>query len=218
MDGATITARISKGLGIAAKKVGSPYDVYRPKGVNDPLAAGNKIVSGQSATFAPYGNWYQFGTPSKHGDTLYTGLFDPTGIQVGDYFVSAQDTYFILSLDHIEPPLVAQAFKTMTFVRPVNASNVPGRGPRYGGNDVSSETPYMANWPISLNLERKLGQAMAALPGDAPPAAMEFFVPYAGVEIKTADIGIDGDGNRWVIGAVEKSPLGWRIYSRQAVA
>jgi hypothetical protein len=169
-------------------------------------------------TFAPYGNWFQFGTPSQHGDTYYTGLFDPTDYRIGDYLVSAKDTYFILSLDHIEPPLVAQAFRTMDFCRPVNATDVAGRNPRYGGNDAASEEHYMTGWPISLNLERKLAQPMAGLPGDASAASMEFLLPYAGVEIVNADIAIDSDGNRWVIGAVEKSPLGWRIYAREAVA
>lgn len=214
MDGARIQALSYRGYGIAAKKIGLDYAVYRPAGANDPLSPTNQVGT-QKASFAPHGTNFQYGKPPRHGEVLFNGLFDATSIHVGDYFVSSVDTYLVLSLDQIQPPLCAKASRTMRFLRPQGADQ-PGLNP-YGGNSADVEDEYMRGWPVSSEMA-KLGSALGGLPGDAAPGAFEFLVPYAGVDIIAADIAVDASGNRYVIGASERSGYGWRLRAKQVVS
>ena len=43
---------------------------------------------------------FQYGLAAAHGKPLYNGLFEASSIHAGDYFVGADYTYFVLSLDH----------------------------------------------------------------------------------------------------------------------
>ena len=53
-----------------------------------------------NASFTPYMKDFQYGLAAAHGKPLYNGLFEASSIHAGDYFVGADYTYFVLSLDH----------------------------------------------------------------------------------------------------------------------
>ena len=216
MDATAIQAKINYGQGKAAQYLGNSFDVYRAASAVNPLAAPNKFKT-MRAQFTPFADSFKFGKASTYDSDLYNGMFDATGLQPWDIFVSSIfGTFFIASLEALVPPFCIGAGRTLTIKRPAGAAAVGAVA--YAGRNSPSETTIMDSWPASLIMNRIAAKGQSMLPNDIGEPAFKVIMPqFPGVLIKTSDVVYDDIGIRYLVSMAELSPLGWRLILREAV-
>lgn len=207
MDGATIQARAYRGYAIAAAKIGLPTDQYRPADANDPLDL-TKIATLPASFNAED---MSYGKPSKYGKPTWFCLIDGTQVQVGDYLLQGNSTFFIAAMQPLLPILAVECNRTVSLYRPQQQTGVGVQG--YGGNTAANETSLAQNWPVSLLQAAKAASNPVNLPGDAKQASWTLLMPAipGGAVIKNDDVVIDDLGSRYLVYSAELSDLGWRM-------
>lgn len=196
----TEQARINRGYGIAAARLGAPYGQYRATGPMYPMN------HGIGAMFADFDVDPLFGhkAPAKYGIPVYYGLFDATNVLVGDYLVGPMGTFFVGNMEPDKPTLCVRCNRTLTFMRPAPSG--------YSGDTATQETILMAGWPASLLQKSRGDRSGEHLPGDTRIPWYELLVPvFPGVELAEADRATDETGRLYTIGTAELSALGWRL-------
>lgn len=91
MDGAKIQAKVNKGYAIAARKVGTPYNVFRSADLMNPLDLGNKIYE-LPAWFATALGSSKFNKPTA---PLWSVVIDPTNLLAGDWISNGAQTFYL---------------------------------------------------------------------------------------------------------------------------
>jgi len=207
MDGPTIQSRVYRGYAIAAGKIGFPADQYRALDANNPTDVACKLQT-LSASFNAQD--MKYGKPSQYGKPLWYCLIDGTQVQVGDYLIQNDSTFFIAAMQPLLPILAVECNRTVTFYRPQQQAGVGAQG--YGGNTAANETALAQNWPCSLLQAAKAANNPVNLPGDAKQASWGLLMPAIPgcVVIKNDDVVIDDLGNRYLVYSAELSDLGWR--------
>ena len=112
MDALGIQAKINRGAGIAARYLGTPHTVYRPRGTGSPLARANAIgvlLADFKADFA-----FEGGKPNLYGKAVWGGLFNRTTTAPGDYMVGDQGTFFIAAQQLHAPTACIQCNRVLT--------------------------------------------------------------------------------------------------------
>jgi hypothetical protein len=92
MDGPALADKIYRGMGVAARKIGSPYIVYRPTTPTNPLRSRNRIIKLYAAFNAGDG---KFGRGESYGNATWWGVFDASYTQPGDYLVGPMGSFFV---------------------------------------------------------------------------------------------------------------------------
>ncbi|MBV8524328.1 MAG: hypothetical protein JOY71_19735 [Acetobacteraceae bacterium] len=210
--GPDIQDKISRGLGVAARKIGAPAHAYRPRGVNNPIAPANRFLRLQAAFSAPDG---QFAKPSSYGNPLWHGVFDSAYTKPGDYILQNGSVWFIAAQQSLLPVLCVQTNRVISIARPAapNATGVNG----YGGVRLTEANPLIADWPASVLGLGSGGQPTAGLPADSTVALWTVLLPAVhGVTLREADLLRDDLGRTAIISAAELSDLGWRLTVKQA--
>lgn len=215
MDAARLSQKVFAGYGKAAKRVGAQFDVYRPQLAADPLNVNNKITTIEAAFTIHNANNFSFDRPSDYNNPLFHGLFDPTGINRGDYFVDTTDkqgTFFVAKLTPAMPPLCVSCNRTVSFFE---ISTTPSLGlssysPTPVAQTEDAETALMVNWPVSL---LKRGSAWDQyLPSDTGGGTFYVLCPmFPGVMLRASTIVVDDIGVRYAIEAAELQEMGWRL-------
>jgi hypothetical protein len=205
MDAQTLQDLIAKGMGVAGRKLGALYAVYRPKGVTEPTQPQNRRID-LFAAFSAEGG----GTPRgpDYGIALWWGIFDAGYTQSGDYLVGANATYFIARQWPGLPVQCVLTNRTVTIVRPL-----PAAQGSYSGFFASPGELVIAGWPASL-LETG-GHSVGLRPTETRLGSWELLLPILPVDLAVADVVTDDLGANYVIGAAEQSSLGWRLLVRQ---
>jgi hypothetical protein len=223
MDGVLLQQKIYGGYAKSALRVGLPFDLYRPVGTSNPMAAGNKITTLKAAFAGHSAPQFNFGRPSDYKDPLFHALIDGTQVQRGDYLASSatvEGPFYVASMDPVVPILVVQTNRTVTVYRPDGAASKPIGVSGYAGTVASTananETAIMTAWPASV-LEGARGINQGNLPGDAGIGIWRIKLPYAGVLITQGSIVIDDLGKRMVVRQAELSDLGWNLQAVQAL-
>lgn len=219
MDGATLSTKVFAGYGKAASRVGRRMDVYRAQTPDDPLNV-NNVIATINAAFTIHGaSNFSFDKPSDYNNPLYHGLFDPTGLDAGDYLVDPSGQtrpFFLASITPAMPPLIVSCNRTLSFyvISKAQPLGLGGYAPAQASTTENSDTALMTNWPVSL-LRR--GTAWYQyLPSDTGSGSFYILCPvFPGVVLRSAMIAVDEDGNRYALEGVEKSDLGWRIEALQ---
>jgi hypothetical protein len=204
MDGLALADKISRGMGAAARRIGSPYIVYRPVAAATPINSRNRIIRLFAAFNAGDGRFVR-GEP--YGDAVWWGVFDASYTRPGDFLVGAGGTFFIASQAALLPVQCIKTNRTLTIVRPA-----PVQIGGYSGLVKETATVVEVGWPASIlalsarisgNLpEARYGNWLVLLP--QLPAA-----PMAG------DALIDDLGRNFVLASAEHSDLGWRLMVRE---
>ena len=207
MDGPKLQDRISRGMGVAARKLGIPFIIYRPTGSVNPISSRNRIIR-LFASFNAQDETYR--RVSGYGQALWWGVYDSSYSQPGDYLVGKTQTFFVSAQ---RPILPVQCVLTNRIVDVVRTS-MPVTG-GYAGIVDAQVVPILAGWPASLlatnprtngsSTETRFGQWTLLLP--RLPLALE-----------VGDVVTDDLHRSYVIGAAEQSDLGWRINVRQVAA
>jgi hypothetical protein len=208
MDQQKLQALIRKGAAKVGQMAGAPYVVYRPKGVSRPTRAQNRLIV-LNAVFAAEG-----AAPKQapdYGVALWTGNFDSSYTQPGDYLVGCEATFFVARQWPDLPVQCVQTNRVVTLVRPLAAAQGS-----YSGFFASPGETVILGWPASL-LESG-GVTTALRPGETRLGSWELLLPALPATPQVADVVTDDLGATYVVGAAEQSTLGWRLLVRQLAA
>jgi len=212
MDRATLLDRSRWGMNIAARTMGIPTDLFRPRDVRNPLALENRILR-LHAAFTPKSGRFLRG--NLYGDPLWHGIFDAAYTRVGDYLVQPEGTYFIAAQLNLAQPLCVQTNRRLTITRAIPAGLVGENG--YGGVIEGHNAVLMENWPASVLGVQSVGSPTAALPSDVSVPYLSILLPQvAGIVLQVNDSITDDLGRDAMIGAAELTDMGWRITAKQA--
>jgi hypothetical protein len=201
--------RIARGLGTAARHIGTPYDAFRPCCTSNPLEPANRYLRLPAAFTAEDSS---FRRPVGYGRAAWTGIFDTAYTQPGDYLTGPAGTFFIAAQESLLPALCVLAPRTLTIARA--AAPVAAGVNAYGGLTAATATPLLIGWPASI-LFAGTGSP-GDLPGDASVPVWTVLLPNTPAAIRAADLLTDDRGQSYVVGSAELTALGWRILAKQA--
>lgn len=218
MNGSQIAQKVAFGYGKAGEKLGLPHDLYR---ASSPTVAAldprNRLRALSFISAADPRATFQ--VPSKHGNPYRYGLFDTRApvdgtpadaVQPGDYLTGATGTYFVLSVNPDEVPMVAECNAVLTVYRPV--VHTQAMEAVYGGRSAATDTLIMRSFPAALIESERTQATRADLPGDSPTKGGKVYLPaLRGVLIRPMDHLVDDLGRRYTAGACELTAMGWRI-------
>ena len=202
---------ISRGMGVAALKLGAPCDAYRPRSPASPLASGNRYLR-LAASFNAEDPAYR--KPNGYGRATWFGIFDSAYTQPGDYLSGPPGVFFIAAQQALLPVLCVLANRTLNAIRP-GAPASPGVN-TYGGLNQVNAKPLLSGWPASI-LAIGGGQSTdITLPGDTKTPFWSVLLPATPITLRSSDILNDDLGRSFVISSAELSQLGWRLVVKQA--
>ncbi len=212
MDVSFIEDRIAWGHNLAARRLGSLVDAYRPNGLHEPLAASNRYLRLHAAFSPSPGNFEQ---APGYGNAIYFGYFDSAYTKPGDYLVQGERTFFIATQESLLPVLCVRANRILTIRRPDAPAAAGTNG--YGGVVSSATSLVAARWPASMMGMATGGSAVSGLPTDTATPQWTVLMPASNTAaILPADLVIDDDGRQSVVISAERSHMGVRLITRQA--
>jgi len=215
MDQATLQAKVAKGYGKAAIRLGATTAQYRPSSLTSPLAD----VHGTFLAAFNNDAGFSFKQPTPWGKPMVFGLFDTTDVQAGDLLACGADTYFVARFEPFQPPLCVQCNNAVT-LSPGNsgasgadssgACSIAGLEPGYSGlSSLSSD--LTGAWPCYLGIKNSGRGTDSGLPGSERAAEFDLFLPLMPGFVPAPYMTFtDDDGIGYTIGAVESSPYGFR--------
>ena len=156
----------------------------------------------------------KYGKPNKYGKATWYALVDGTDLEVGDYFIGPQGTFFIAALQPLLPILVVECNRGISVYRPQTQTGA-GIAP-YGGNTEWTQTLLVAARPCSILQGTKGEKSDANLPGDVRSPWWTILMPQAGLDLRMDDIMEDDLGLRYVVSSVELTDLGFRVTAMTA--
>lgn len=210
---ASINAKVSYGLGRAAKALGAPCGWYRYPGGNNPHqspVAASAYRGPVTAAFQVPNTEYT--SPSNYAKPLLWGFFDAAAVAPGDYLVDPNmGTVFVASTDPVRYPLCIACNAVLTFSRPT-----PGAAgaSHYEGDTAADEALLGTGWPASALNGTKGEKTDFSLPGDTRSAWAAILLPPSfPAQLVTGDIAVSNDAKprRYVLSACEQTSLGWRL-------
>lgn len=204
MDGAALQNLISKGMGVAARRLGSPYNVYRPVQSCEPLSSRNRVIK-LYASFNAQDEHYR--RVSAYGDAVWWGVYDAAYTRPGDYMVGADASYFVAAQ---RPILPAQCVRTNEVVC-VSRPGAPVLG-GYGGQVSETAVPVITGWPASLLSQT--AHVSGVLP-DSRWGNWTMLLPLLPASLMAGDIVTTRGDRHFLIASAELSDLGWRSTLRQ---
>ena len=203
MDVISLQDKITRGMGVAARKLGLACIVYRPRTAAQPVSDGNRVIK-LFAAFAPEG----VGGGASSLQPLWRGTFDAVYTQTGDYLVASDRTYFVGSQLPALPIRCVLTNRSLTIARP----SFLGQG-GYSGLYASGGEPVVTSWPAAVF-------ANGGSPENVRIAGVGLggwvvLLPRLPVPPQVADVVTDDAGSVYVVGAAEQNTLGWRLLVRQ---
>jgi hypothetical protein len=219
MRAVRVQDRIWRGLGQGARVLGSACTLYRASGPNDPLRAGNVVMT-LNAAFAPVRGWER---PAGYGQALWQGVFDGAYVRAGDYLRRAESRpgaadggiWFVAAQQALLPSLCVRASRMVSFVRPAAPASAGIND--YGGVGDGGSQILLNGWPASVLDAGGGGAYQANLPtGTALGGWQLLLAGYPGVTLRAGDHMSDDLGRAGVVASAELSELGWRLHVTQA--
>ncbi|KHJ66600.1 hypothetical protein QU24_18590 [Pantoea rodasii] len=207
MDALQLSARVSKGNGKAAKRLGSIARHYRAVSPFGPLKTDSLQLLSASFTTD-----YGYMRAARFGQAARIGIFDATGFEVGDILVSEEEgTFYVAAMPLLQPILCVKAERLIT-LRRTAAHGANGGLQDYGGTTAASENTIISDWPASILLNRSGEHSPLKLPGEARSAWYGILMPaFGNLHIHTGDFVTDDGGQRYVVTGTELTDMGWRL-------
>jgi len=210
MDAQGIQDKIyKKGYGKSAEKLGFPFTIYRSPDGLDPIQPAN-IIGVTPMTYTK--SWSYMSLP-KFGENFWIGLIDGTLIQVGDFLVGDQYTFFVGSMFLLQPILVVLCDRRITIVRPKSPVGIGSVG--YSGfiyNDPSTYDELHTNVPASFLKSSRGEKNPVDLPTSAKMPWYAVYLPqWASVFLRNGDIIIDDEQQLYKISDNEHTASGWHL-------
>lgn len=220
MDGATIQKRIWSGYAKSAGVLGSPYEFFRPASGSTPAVwtdpntntLKNRLFSQNVSLNAED---MKYSKPQKYSKATWYALMNGTGLEVGDYFVGAQGTFFIAAMQALLPILAVECNRTVSLSRVSPQAGV-GAGD-YSGMTAQNEVAYVSGVPCSILQGQKGEKNEANLPGDVRLPWWAILMPASVGRVLYGDLIVDDLGLRYIVSSAELTGLGYRVTAILAV-
>ena len=209
MDAQHLKDVIARGLGAAARHIGTDCDAFRPVAADRPMALVNRYIRLPAAFATEQGSFRQ---PVGYNQAGWSGVFDTAYTQPGDYLQSGNKIYFIAAQQDLLPSLCVLTNRVLSIARATSLQGVGAMG--YGGITRDTLTPVLTDWPASVLAGGTGGSD--DLPGEAGVAHWNTLRPPTPVRIRPADLIRDDTGASYVVISTELSSLGWRLLAKQA--
>jgi hypothetical protein len=201
MDAARIQQLIYAGYGKAAIRIGPTHSVYRSASLITPIQAAN-LVTTLPASFNINGSY----KGQTKADQLYWQIIaDGSLLQIGDYLVGT-DTYCVLAMDQLLPPIALRCTASLTFSRP-RINGQPGLQPY---QNPAAGRPYARSIPAQLGIKKETGRPTPGLPMDNALRTFYgafFYLPDGAVEPR--DQVIDENGDNYQVVSAQSGLLGY---------
>lgn len=201
--------RLQRGLGVAARRIGTIHDVLRPRGNGPPLARANRVLRLRASFNAEDQNYRK---PQEFGRALWWGVFDSAYTRCGDYLVGHDATYFVAAQQDLLPVQCVRTNHIVTAWRPLGASGAGTTG--YGGVRELADERLIERWPASILM--RAGGGSGTLPGEAGAGSWTVLLPRLPVVLRSSDLLRDETDQGYLVEAAENSELGWRLIVRSA--
>lgn len=213
MDAQALQDRLSRGMGLAARRIGQVHDLHRPDGAVRPVRADTRVLRLHAAFSAEEP---RFARPQGYGRALWWATLDGAAVRPGDYLRGPSGTFFVAAAQPLLPVLAVRTNRTLSASRP--AAPLATGVNDYGGLVAATATTLLTGWPASVLAAG--GGGPGPLPGDARQAWWTVLLPplprAAGVVLRASDLLGDDEGRSFVIASAEESELGWRLVAKQA--
>lgn len=210
MNGERLQSKLFAGYGKAAKRIGFEYQQFRASSALNPLSK-----TPVQSLYCSFTTDYHFNKPNKYGQATWLGLFDGSNVEVGNWLVGHEGTFFVAAMQATLPIYCVQCNRTISVLRVGQSGSKGAVG--YGGDTKATETVLMSGWPASILQGSKGEQNDVKLPGDVrTPWWVMLFPAFTGVTLRTSDIVTDDIGRRYVISSAELTDMGWRVTAMQA--
>ena len=210
MDGVGLQDRVSRGMGVAARVLGGPYDLMRPDGAAMPVRPELRVLRMPAA--------FDGGDPGYRRPRGYEralrGIFDSAYVAAGDFLVGARGVLFVAWLPPLARPLCVLTNAVVDVVRPVGPG-VAGLN-SYGGVGLGGFEAVLTGWPAQVFAGGRIRPG--GLPGDGGLGEFTVVLPVLPVGVRGSDVVVDQAGRRFVVGAVDESELGWVLGVRMVGA
>jgi hypothetical protein len=227
-----IQSKIWKGYAKAAGKLSASYQFSRPQ-------AGRMLLEGGGALLLEDGSSLlleqsfpgnaifslpvslnaedmKYSKPNKYGKATWYALFDGTSVNVGDYFIGPQGTFFVAAMQPMLPILVVECNRKVSIYRPQTQTGVGAEG--YGGTTQQNEKLLVSGVPCSILQGTKGEKSETNLPGDTRSPWWAILMPGTVGRIKPDDIITDDLDQRYIVSSQESTDLGYRITAMMALA
>lgn len=216
MDAARLNDRVARGLGQAAARIGENYEAFRPSGIVQPLSRGNLLLRLNVGFHQQDRDWSR---SARYGNALWYAIHDTAYTRPGDYLRGPAGTFFIAAQPPLLPTVCVLTNRVLCVARADGASQAGANG--YGGVDQHLETVLLDCWPASVLSAGAVNRTTGALPGEPGPARWTVLLPVLTgrqtVDLQPSDLITDETGARSVVSAVERTELGWRLTTTEAV-
>lgn len=202
MDGATLQSIINQGYGIAAQNIGFPCSVYRSASMVNPLTT-TPVYTGFQASFTTGVGYSKYPNP-KAPD--WEALFDGTNIQIGDWFVGAQGTFYVADMPKILPVAAVRCNRTVSIVRPGYSAVSP---------TPVAETTIASSFPV-FGFTSTRGRSLSGIPvqtqSDSGIHGMQWYINNHTIgQIRIEDVIVDENGDRFVIESAASTSFGFIV-------
>ena len=215
-----IDQKVAKGYAKAAQRTGSATTVFRPASPMAPLAQ-PPFMSGLMAAFSKEVS-LTFQSSIPWDGPLITGMFDPTGLDIGDILqnpVTAVDgdpltsTYFIVRRDPFRPPIVVLTTNLVSFYdtsQPGEWGTVGVRPP--SGPSKAQDVLIASEWPVAIVLSVRGMAAQAKLPTDTRRGSYKLLCPaIPGADIWSGKRVLLENGQPLRVEGAHASQYGWHF-------
>ena len=196
--------RVSKALGNAARRIGTQYIVYHPRGCIAPLSPRHRVIKLHAGVEPIRGAGAGVG---GYGVALWRGIFDSLYTSPGDYLQGHGGTFFIASQLPLQPILLVKTTHVVTISRPL-----PVASGGYSGFTENSASLIIEGWPALLV------EAGGRIEGTLPKTHYcnwLILLPSLPTLPEVADVLSDDLGRRFVVASAQLNDLGWRLRARQ---
>jgi hypothetical protein len=233
MNGEQINQKIRYGYAKAAKKLGSPYDLYRASTPFTPIQIGNFVGT---LPMVPSQDWTWM-KANRPGNAIWYMCIDgqdasaPLDAQEGDYLIGLK-TFFVLSKEYQMPMQAVECNKLIDLIRPTQSNSAGYTPGSYAAYVEGNSDQIMQNMPISMLVANRQGsRADSKLPTDTNQPQWLCLMPNLGdVDVRTGDIivglsdtdpsqmaGVVNTNDRFVVSGTEETEFGWRLTCMQTM-
>ncbi|MCC3246682.1 hypothetical protein LG047_15380 [Methylocystis sp. WRRC1] len=211
MDGAKAQAKIWRGYGKAALRLGTSFSVYRATNWINPIQALN-LRTTILASFTPSStDQFGYGKSLKPEDYLRNGLFDATDLLPRDILKGDKGTFYIAALEPLLPPTCVRCDRTISLRRQAAQTPQIGEAP-YGGVSIAGETALASGVPAAILKASASTRPKGLLPSDAPgPTGFQIFVPLPKGAVRDRDVIADDEGYRYHVSDAQWTLNGYRL-------
>ena len=204
MDASKLQNIIARGMGVAARKVGAQFTVFRPNGPNTPTDSRNRIIRLNAVFQSANGSSSQ----TAHAAAIWRGIFDSCYTRPGDYLVGADQTFFVGTSLPMEAPPCVVTNAVVDVVRPSFAAQGG-----YSGLYAAAGESVLTGWPASLIED---SGSMATVKAGSPSyGRWTVLLPLSACELRAGDVVTNQSGSSLTVVSAEGNLLGWKLLARQ---